>query len=1175
MAGSRKEYELLFKLKAALGGNFNSTFQTAMNTTKQLQNTLAKINSLSGKIDGYKRQSEAIEKNKEKLTELNVEHERLQQEMSKTEKPSEELRKKFERNARQIEQTTIRISEQEKKLGKLGSELRTAGVNTNNLEAANGKLAKSYEAVKKSQEELSKITAAQQKNTEQIKKTRKELLGTVGAVTAIGAAIYAGPVRTAAGFQAQMSKVEAISGSTKEQMTLLVAEAKKMGATTKFTAVEAGKALEYMSMAGWKTGDMLAGLEGVMDLAAASGEELGIVSDIVTDALTAFGLKASDSAHFADVLAAASSNSNTNVSLLGESFKYAAPLAGAYGFAVEDTALVLGLMANSGIKASQSGTSLRRIFTALSSDFEVAQADGAKFIVTTNNADGSMRGLKEIIDDVRTAFNGMTQAEKAAAEASLTQTAQSLAIDLKKENGELKTQAELYGEVTQAMEGLTAAGKVQEAEAIAGKTAMAGLLSIVNSSEEDYNKLAQAVYNADGAAKKMAETMLDNFEGKVILAQSALEGLQIALGDALLPALTRGMEKVTAFLTKLTQFADANPELTRTILKVAGGLATFKLATVGSKLAFLELKNGALAAQKVFTLFKGRTASASVEAMGLSNRLTTAGAGIKNYFGGIKGALGGVGSAIGQVFGGGRIATLFSGMSRVFGNAFGGIGGKLATAFGGIGGKIASIFGGVGSKIVAGPLGKIGIMIAKPFMGIGKLLAPLAKLGGAIFGPFSGLFGKIFPVVGVVMLIVSAVQLLHGHMDKVREVIENVFGKSGLVVFDKVVGVISNIGNAIKNVFTDGGIEGIRKFIDETFGNYPALTNFLNGFVTVFQTIGNIVGQFITFVNTNVKPIIEGVFNFIVGTVLPMIAQKLAEWAPTISGIIQSVWVVIQGVATAIMGIIQFLMPTIQAIISTSLSTIMGVIGGALSVIKGIIDVFIGVFTGNWKQAWEGVKSIFSGVWEAMKNIIKAPLNFIISGVNTLIRGLNKIQIPNWVPVIGGKGLSVPEIPMFEKGTESTPDTFIAGEKGAELITNAKGRKVFTAAQTGQIFNNINKARTQNNYREVKEVVTIAPTLQTIFSSAKMAAVTTNGMTLPQLQYSTNTATDVQAPTVRADSTQHSTKIEITNQPIIHIDGNKPDDLEEKLRKNNQELLKQVDERMRKREEDERRGRYE
>ena len=309
---SRKEYELLFKLQASLGGNFNTAFKGAINTTRQLQNTMQKLNSVTGKIDAFKKQSTALETNRQKLERLTAEHDRLQRELSQTEQPSEKLRAAMERNERQIADTTAKIEAQEARLRTLGDELSDAGVDTERLAQENERLAKSYDRLKSGQEELARLNSAIQQNNEAISKTKAQLGGVIGTAAALGAALYAGPVKKAAEFEAQMSSVQAISGASAGDMAKLSALAKEMGATTQFTAVESGKALEYMAMAGWKTKQMIGGLPGIMNLAAASGEDLGSVSDIVTDALTAFRMNAEDAGRFADVLAQASSNANTN-----------------------------------------------------------------------------------------------------------------------------------------------------------------------------------------------------------------------------------------------------------------------------------------------------------------------------------------------------------------------------------------------------------------------------------------------------------------------------------------------------------------------------------------------------------------------------------------------------------------------------------------------------------------------------------------------------------------------------------------------------------------------------------------------------------------------------------------------------------------------------------------------
>lgn len=333
----------------------------------------------------------------------------------------------------------------------------------------------------------------------------KTVATTVSAVsTALGGAAAAA-VKVGVSFESEMSKVSAISGATGDELQKLTDKAKEMGAKTKFSASESAQAMEYMAMAGWKTQDMLSGIEGIMDLAAASGEDLATTSDIVTDALTAFGLSASDSTHFANVLAAASSNANTNVGMMGETFKYVAPVAGALGYSVEDCAVAIGLMANSGIKASQAGTALRSIFTRMAKPTNEVQGAMDALGISLTKSDGSMKSLNEIMVDLRKGFSGLTQDQKA-----------------------------------------------QMAAALGGQEAMSGLLAIVNASQGDFDKLASAIKNADGTAANMSETMQDNLEGAVTILKSSLEGLGIEIYESLDTPLKNTAVQATQAVSDMT-----------------------------------------------------------------------------------------------------------------------------------------------------------------------------------------------------------------------------------------------------------------------------------------------------------------------------------------------------------------------------------------------------------------------------------------------------------------------------------------------------------------------------------------------------------------------------------------------------------------------------------------------
>lgn len=373
---------------------------------------------------------------------------------------------------------------------------------------------------------------------------KSHMLTLTGAAAAGVGAFAVSSVKTAAEFDTSMSKVAAISGATGKDLEALRDKAKEMGETTRFSAAESADALTYMAMAGWKPNQMLDGLAGIMNLAAASGEDLASTSDIVTDALTAFGMKAEDSGRFADILAAASSNANTNVSMLGESFKYAAPVAGALGISAEDTSIALGLMANSGIKAGMAGTALRTGLTNLAKPTDQMKKYMDQYNISMKqNADGSIN-LRDTMIDLREKLGGLSESEQAAAVA-----------------------------------------------AIFGKEAMSGWMAIINASQEDLDKLTNAIDNSSGAAENMAHIMEDNLEGDIRKLKSAWEGFRIEIGEKLMPV----ARQVIQWLTSLIQHAD------EIIPKVAAAAAAFGTFAIAINITSI-IKKVTLAIQAFFAL---------------------------------------------------------------------------------------------------------------------------------------------------------------------------------------------------------------------------------------------------------------------------------------------------------------------------------------------------------------------------------------------------------------------------------------------------------------------------------------------------------------------------------------------------------------------------------------------
>lgn len=427
--------------------------------------------------------TEEIQKQEEAVAKLSKKLDAAERSYNTAEKQTKRWETSLNNAEAELNDTQRELDDTNRKLREMGESSRYSAEQIRNAESTLGEFGKKAQPVANAAKAAFKAVTAV----------------TVAAATASGAVIKKS-VDIGGEFESQMSTVKAISGATADEMKALTDKAKEMGGTTKFTAKQAGEALEYMSMAGWKTADMLGGIEGVMNLAAASGEDLGKTSDIVTDALTAFGMKASDAGHFADVLAAASSNANTNVGMMGETFKYVGAAAGTLHYSAEDVGLSIGLMANSGIKASQAGTELNSIYTRLAVNTSHAR-DAIEDLGIQFYNNGKARAWGTILDELRTKTADMTDAEKTAF-----------------------------------------------ANRVAGQRAQAGLLAMLNATSADYDKLTKSIHNADGAAKRMADTMQDNLQGQLTVFKSGLEGTAITIYEEMQKPLTEGVKTAVSAL---------------------------------------------------------------------------------------------------------------------------------------------------------------------------------------------------------------------------------------------------------------------------------------------------------------------------------------------------------------------------------------------------------------------------------------------------------------------------------------------------------------------------------------------------------------------------------------------------------------------------------------------------
>lgn len=882
-----KTFEFLFQLTAKLGPNFSQSFKNAQKTMGVLQSDLANANKKLKDVSAYQKQQNAVAKSRDRVNELQAEHERLTREIEEAGQATPELTRKLQANERALQKAQEATSREEERLQELSETLREAGIDTDNLGSDTEELRRNYERLEQSQKKIQEITEKQNKNSEAISKTKGQIAGTIGTVTALAGSFFA------------------LDAATEEYRN------NQAKLNTAFQAA-------------------------------------GLSTDAAKQAYAGFYkiLGDDDTATEASQLLAKLARSEADVS------KWTDIAAGVYG-TFGDSLPIEGLI-ESANETARTGT----ITGSFADAINWASKEGETFGVTlkeNTKANEEWNKAVEACESAEDYFNLALQSCGSEAERN------QLIMD---------TLQGTYQDATNAFK--------------------------ENNKQIIQNRQAQVVWNdilgktgqIAGTVKGMIIEMLGVSEDGSVKANSALSVLQNTLG----------------------KLAD-NPELIKTIAKTVALLAGLRVGGLTAKLGFLHVKGGILSLQKAFATMKG--------------------------------------------------------------------------------------------------------------LGITKYLSNMT-------GGFGGLLRSVGPLVGIIAAVGGAIYYVSTHLEQVRGFIQKTFGDEGLAVFDKLWGVITQVGTAIKNAFFTSGsgvldtLKSVLPTIITTLqtGLLPLLPMIADLVMQIVPLIGQLItailpvlGQlisailpilatliaeilpvivqlisallpiimqivqsvlpiFIQLVNT-ILPILTQIIQAvlpviiqliqtllpiiqqIIDTVLPVFISLLNVIVPIFQNIIQAILPVLQQLLQALMPVIQLLAEIFANVLGTALQSVANIVSSVMQIFQGLIDFITGVFTGNWSQAWEGVKAIFSGVFSGLGEIFKAPFRVIVSVINTVISGLNKLKVPDWVPGIGGKGINIPKIPEFAKGTNRTPSTFIAGENGPELITNAPGRKVFTAAQTGQIFNNM------------------------------------------------------------------------------------------------------------------------
>ena len=922
----------------------NSTIKTTQTSLKDV-NKLLKLDPANTNLVTQKQKllKDAISATKEKLDALKTAQEQAKQQLENGTLGQDKY-DALQREIIETEQELQRLQQEASKTSSVLSKIDEAG--------------KKYEKVGDS------ITNA-----------GKAVMPASIAVAGLGAAA----VKTSADFDSAMSQVAAVSGATGEDFTALRDKAREMGSKTKFSASEAAEAMNYMAMAGWKTGDMLSGVEGIMNLAAASGEDLATTSDIVTDALTAFGLSAKDSGHFADILAAASSNANTNVSMMGETFKYCAPIAGAMGYSAEDTAQAIGLMANAGIKGSSAGTALRTIMTKLQGDLKLSGAAFGDMTIKTTNADGSMRDLNDILADCRVAFSQMTESEKAHA-----------------------------------------------AETLVGKNAMSGFLALMNAAPADIEKLETAISTCsdeidgyNGTAEKMAAIMQDNLKGQLTILKSQVEELAISFGDMLMPTIRKIVTAVQGFVDKLNNMSEGQRNA---ILKV--GLF---IAALGPFLVILGT-----CISKIGIAMQG-----FVKLAGAFGKLKVAVSGANGILGKIGAALGGLSPPVVAVVAilavlvaafvhlwktndgfreaiistWQRIKTAVSTFVAGIRDRLGALGIRFSTVsetikkiWDGLCGVLASVFEGAFNTIATVLETVLGVLtgLLDIFIGIftGNWQQVWVGVKEIFLSVWNGINGIFAAAIGTIRGTADVVLSWFGtSWNQVWTGIKSFFEGiwTGIAAFFSSIWVaikltVTTVLTGIHTIFVTvweaikGVVTGAMTAIQSTMST---IWNAISGVVTsVWETIKSVVQVGIMFI----KELLGLAFNLLMipwrfiwenfGSTLKSAWAKIKK---TVSTALDTIKKVIRTVWNAIVAFLRPILETIKKVFTAAWNAIKTVVTNAVTTIKSVIQT-----------VWNAIKAFFTTILNTIRQVFSTVWNAIRQTVSTVVTSIKTKVIEVW-----------------------------------------------------------------------------------------------------------------------------------------------------------------------------------